>query len=68
MRSRAFLLLLVCAAACTSPEAHRKRGEGPGADPGNRDVMVEMHQGAEPYHDTPCRMPDVKCSKSNSGT
>lgn len=58
---RAPLLALLAVAACTSPEATRERGGGPGADPGNRDVIVEMHEGAEPYHATPCRMTDVEC-------
>jgi len=58
---RVALLLLICAAGCWSPEADRKRGGDPGADPGNRNAVVEMHQGARPYHDTPCRMTDVKC-------
>ena len=56
-----WLLLLVSVAACNSPEARRARGGGAGADPGNRDPIVEMHQGAQPYHDTPCRMTDVEC-------
>lgn len=40
--------------ACSSPEAERTRGGGPGADIGNRGVVVEMHEGAHPYHKTPC--------------
>lgn len=60
--NRALLIgCVAAAAACTSPEAVRERGGGAGADPGNRDVIVEIHQGAEPYHDTPCRMTDVEC-------
>jgi hypothetical protein len=47
------LLVLAAAAACTSPEATRMRGGGPGADPGNRTAVVEMHEGSKPYHDTP---------------
>ncbi|HXH84472.1 MAG TPA: hypothetical protein VNN07_16325 [Candidatus Tectomicrobia bacterium] len=39
--------------ACTSPEAARVRGGGPGADPGNRSVVVQMHEGSLPYHETP---------------
>lgn len=57
----AALVGLIGAAGCASPEAERERGGGPGADPGNRDVIVEIHEGAEPYHDTPCRMTDVEC-------
>lgn len=49
------LLSMVALAACASPEASRVRGGGPGADRGNRDVRVEMHEGSEPYFRTPCR-------------
>ena len=62
------LVLTFSVAACSSPEASRKRGGGAGADPGNRDAIVEIHEGAEPYHDTPCRMTDVECPKSDSGS
>src|SRR5690606_12574019 len=58
---RAALIVLFAGVACASPEATRERGGGPGADVGNRDVIVEIHQGAEPYHATPCRMTDVGC-------
>lgn len=40
-------------AACTSPEATRQRGGGPGADPGNRPAQVKMHEGSRPYWKTP---------------
>ena len=40
--------------ACSSPEAERSRGGGPGADVGNRGRVVHMHEGAEPYYSTPC--------------
>jgi hypothetical protein len=40
--------------ACSSPEATRTRGGGPGADVGNRGSPVELHAGAQPYHNTPC--------------
>lgn len=56
MAPRAALALLGSAAvlaACTSPEASRARGGGPGADPGNRSVVVQMHEGSRPYHETP---------------
>ncbi|HEX6063787.1 MAG TPA: hypothetical protein VFZ04_06170 [Longimicrobiales bacterium] len=59
------LLLAALVAACSSPEAGRKTGQ-PGADPGNRDAIVEIHQGAEPYHDTPCRMTDLECPETTS--
>ncbi|HYS18284.1 MAG TPA: hypothetical protein VET45_15270 [Candidatus Binatia bacterium] len=55
---RAFLaasgvVLVTAAAGCTSPEATRARGGGPGADPGNHGAVVRMHDGAEPYYETP---------------
>ena len=59
----AILLIALSTVACNSPEAARKRGVGAGADPGNRNRIVETHQGAQPYHDTPCRMTDVECPK-----
>jgi hypothetical protein len=50
-------LTLAAAAGCTSPEATRLRGGGPGADPGNRGAeMVQMHEGADPYWRTPQRI------------
>lgn len=53
-------MLTVCA-ACASPEAQRTRGGGPGADTGNRDAVVELHAGARPYYQTPCRGPMQQC-------
>jgi hypothetical protein len=50
------LLALALAAAlvgCTSPEATRTRGGGPGADVANRTATVEMHEGSKPYWETP---------------
>lgn len=46
---------LLC--ACTSPEADRTRGGGPGADTGNRGAVVLMHEGAKPFHGTPHLIP-----------
>jgi hypothetical protein len=40
--------------ACSSPEARRTRGGGPGADVRNWDRPVELHAGAQPFHETPC--------------
>jgi hypothetical protein len=40
-------------AACSSPEARRARAGGPGADVGNHGRPVSMHEGSDPYHDTP---------------
>ncbi len=57
MRARRLLLLVTLvagAAACTSPEATRMRGGGPGADVGNTGPVVELHAGSEPYYQTPC--------------
>jgi hypothetical protein len=55
-------LLIAGLAACASPEAARVRGGGPGADPGNHDVVTQLHAGAKMYYKTPCRTPKVKCS------
>ncbi len=52
------LLALVAAglvAGCTSPEAKRIRGGGPGADTGNRTADVELHAGSEPFYQTPLK-------------
>jgi hypothetical protein len=54
----AFVLLL---SACASPEAHRTRGDGPGADVRNWRKPVELHAGAHPYHKTPC-VTGVECN------
>ena len=51
------LALLLGLGACTSPEASRTRGGGAGRDVGNRDAVVEIHAGAQPYYHTPCRLP-----------
>lgn len=45
--------LAVLLAGCTSPEASRVRGGGSGGDVGNRDDVVTMHEGSQPYYDTP---------------
>ena len=44
-------------AGCTSPEAIRTRGGGPGADVGNRSEVVEMHEGSKPFYETPTLIP-----------
>ena len=46
--------------ACASPEAGRRPGH-PGADIRNWGRPVEMHAGADPYHDTPCVEP-IACT------
>jgi hypothetical protein len=58
MKIRWRILLIGCAAfaSCTSPEATRTRGGGPGADTGNRPREVKMHEGSQPYWKTPDRI------------
>ena len=52
-------LLVGCVAACgcVSPETTRTRGDGPGADVGNRRQTVKMHEGSDPFWQTPERIP-----------
>ena len=50
----AFLFYLT---ACASPEITRTRGGGPGADVGNRDKFVQMHEGSKPFDNTPKMIP-----------
>ena len=47
-------------AGCASPEAGRVPGS-PGADVKNWGNPVELHAGAQPYHDTPCVTEPVEC-------
>jgi len=56
------LAALAALAACASPEAARTRGDGPGADVGNRSRIVEFHGGARPYYKTPCVTQNVECN------
>jgi hypothetical protein len=49
--------LVLYLTACASPEMTRTRGGGPGADPGNRDKFVQMHEGAKPFEKTPKLIP-----------
>jgi hypothetical protein len=49
----ALLALVLYLSACASPETRRTRGEGPGADIGNRAKVVEMHEGSRPFWKTP---------------
>ena len=55
---RGSILLIGCVAVsgCTSPEAARTRGGGPGADVGNRPAQVRMHEGSRQYYETPVRI------------
>lgn len=57
-RTRLAVVLILCAASagCTSPEARRTRGGGPGADPRNRPEAVKMHGGSDPFWRTPQRV------------
>ncbi len=59
-RMRTVALVFVIT-ACSSPEAGRTRGGGPGADVKNWGRPVELHAGAEPYYDTPCVTERVEC-------
>jgi hypothetical protein len=52
----------LAAAGCASPEASRQRGGGRGADVGNRDAVVEMHEGSRMYYRTPCLIPEEECT------
>ena len=58
MTALAFLSLTLT--ACASPEAGRPPGRA-GADVKNWGRPVELHAGAEPYHDTPCVTERVEC-------
>ncbi len=51
------LILASSLAACTSPEAMRTRGGGPGGDVGNRTEFLDMHEGARPFYRTPDLIP-----------
>ena len=46
--------------ACGSPEAGRRPGQA-GADLKNWGRPIELHAGAQPYHDTPCVTEQVEC-------
>jgi hypothetical protein len=48
-------------AACASPESGRLLGDGPGADVKNWGHPVQLHAGAQPYHNTPCATEPVEC-------
>ena len=55
MTIRLTMLLIGCVAfsSCVSPETTRTRGGGPGADVGNREKIVKMHEGSDPFWKTP---------------
>ena len=48
--------------ACASPEATRVRGGDPGADVGNRDAELQMHEGSVIYANTPCLTTLPECN------
>jgi hypothetical protein len=52
-----FVAVTLCVVGCASPEMTRTRGGGPGADIGNRDKLVQMHEGAKPFEKTPKIIP-----------
>jgi hypothetical protein len=53
----ALIVLFLFIVACASPETTRTRGGGPGADVGNRDKFVQMHEGSRPFENTPKIIP-----------
>jgi hypothetical protein len=53
MKLAVLTIIAAAVAACTSPEADRSRGGGPGADMGNRSSIVRMHEGSHPFEQTP---------------
>jgi hypothetical protein len=55
-RRTLFIVATIAAAGCTSPEAQRQRGGGPGGDIGNRPALVKMHEGSRQYWKTPLRI------------
>jgi hypothetical protein len=57
MNRLVLMVIPLAIAACTSPEATRDRGGGPGADKGNRGDVVLMHEGSHPYAGTPRLIP-----------
>jgi hypothetical protein len=57
---RVTVAVITLSVACASPETGRATGD-PGADVKNWGHPVELHAGAEPYHDTPCVTERVEC-------
>ena len=58
MMARAVLFIVVVASAlagCSSPEATRARGQGPGADVGNHGDPVEIAGRKDMFNHTPVR-------------
>jgi hypothetical protein len=53
---------VVILGACASPEATRVRGGGAGADVGNRNADLQMHEGSVIYANTPCLTTLPECT------
>ena len=53
MKLALLIIITAVVAGCTSPEANRSRGGGPGGDLGNRGSIVRMHEGSRPFERTP---------------
>ena len=59
MRAGIFAAFACVAAGCTSPEGQRTRGGGAGGDIGNRPATIRMHEGSQPFWETPGRIGDA---------
>ncbi len=58
-KARFTVLVMACtvsATGCVSPETTRSRGNGAGADVGNRTSRVQLHAGSDPFYKTPDRI------------
>lgn len=51
------LIAGIALSGCSSPEAVRQRGGGPGGDTNNRPAVVQMHEGSRQYWKTPVLIP-----------
>ena len=58
--ARVLAVISLCT-ACVSPEAKRVRGDGAGADVGNRTAELQLHGGSRMYSKTPCLLPKSEC-------
>ena len=54
---RMVILGVLLGLGCTSPEVTRTRGGGPGADVGNRQESLRLHEGARHFANTPKLIP-----------
>lgn len=55
IRLLAIALVVLAEMPACSPEAHRTRGGGAGADVGNRGDEVQLHDARRPFWNTPQR-------------